>query len=179
MRTLRGRWAAAAPAVLTGALLLGVMVGAAGCGRATDATDGAVDTPASSSAAPSEASASDPVTVAILTGTVAGGTVDPTPTPLDTPEAVADFVSQFDNAEFGRSVESAAAGVEVTEGRTLVGSVLTIGCEVPTDIDVVGAPGQIRLVPVMPKKQRPDECFAPMASVGLVELPDAMLVDAG
>lgn len=179
MRTLRGRRAAAAPAVLTSALLLGMTVGAAGCGRATDPTDEAVDTPVSSSAAPSDASASDPVTVAILTGTVAGGTVDPTPTPLDSTEAVADFVSQFDNADFAGSVEAAVAGAEVTEGRTLVGSVLAIGCEVPSDIDVVGPPGQVRLVPVMPKKQRPDECFAPMTSVGLVELPDAMLVDAG
>jgi hypothetical protein len=182
MRTLRGRRAARAGAASRGILLLGLLgllgllAGTAGCGPAADE---AADTPATSTAAPSEPGAADPVTVAVLTGTVAGGTVDQTPTPLGTPEAVADFVSQFDNADFARSVEEAVTGAEVADGRTLVGSVLAIGCEVPIDIDVVGAPGSIRLLPVMAKKPRPDECFAPMTSVGLVELAEALLVDAG
>ncbi len=159
------------------AVLVGVLVGTAGCGRATD---GGAEAPVTASGSPSGSAAADAAaTVAILVGTVAGGHTDPTPAPLDTPDAVAAFVAQFTNDDFVTRIERQVARTEVAPGRTLVGSVLAIGCDVPKDVDVVGPPGAVRLMPVMPKKRRPEQCFAPMTSVGLVDVPDELLEGTG
>ncbi len=181
----RGRRTAEAPVPLLVAVLVGVLAGTAGCGRTADrGADAPVTASGSPSPLPSQspsgaASESAPagagVTVAILVGTVAGGSVDPTPAPLDSPAAVAVFVAQFSNDDFVARIEREAAGAEVAPGRTLVGGVLAIGCDVPKDVQVIGAPGSIRLLPVMPKKRRPTQCFAPMTSVGLVDVSDSLL----
>lgn len=115
--------------------------------------------------------------VAILTGTAAGGEVDLTPVPLDTPAAVAAFVGQFDNRRFAARIERRVARTDVGEGRTLVGSVVSIGCQVPTELAVLGPPGRMEVTPVMPESPTPVECFAPMTSVGLVDMSDALLAD--
>jgi hypothetical protein len=168
MRPLPGRRTVAA-LVLLGVAAVG------GCGQEDPTSDPAPSTSGSSSPSSDRpAGDSTAVTVAMVTGTAAGGEVDPTPVLLSTDTQIDDFVSQFTNPTFATQVERRAKETTVAEGRTLVGAVVSIGCEVPAEVTVDGSRGALRLTPVMPKSS-PVQCFAPMTTVALVDVADAML----
>ncbi len=152
-------------------------LGLAGCG---DAEDTATDPTGEQTSQPSEPteeptptpeSGDDgPVTftqIAILTNTEEDGTVSTTPVPLDTEEAVAEFTAQFTGVRMAEQVRTAVADApEVGADQTLVGAVLVIGCDRPTDITVERVDGDVLVSPVMSKRQV--QCFAPMTSVAIL-----------
>ncbi len=140
-----------------------------GCGDAASTQD--ASGPAEASALTGDTSAR---LLEIVTGTAAGGEVDPTPVPVRDATELSGFLEQFSNQGFVRELRLAVRAAEVAEGQLLVASVVAVGCEVPTEVSVLGPPGDVTIVAV-PSVRSPRECFAPMTSVALVSMPDSLL----
>jgi hypothetical protein len=163
--------------------LLALALGA-GCGARTGDDVGAASGPASPSGTPSERTPSDsrlpsagPVDfelVAILTGTAAGGTVDPTARPLRTPDEVSALADEFPRAGFAQQIRSTIASTDVPSGQVLVGAVVSIGCEVPSQVTVSQVADRL-LLEAVPGKSSPQECFAAMTSVALVLVGESLV----
>ena len=156
---------------LLGPLLLAAVVLLAGCG---DSTSDSASDPASQ---PSSAAASDeptesraPQTIAIVSQTAAGGEVDLTAVPVDDDAALQEFTAQFNKAGLEEKIATAVAGATVPEGYTVMGAVVSIGCDVPPDVSVEQGPDGWVVTPH--KVPSPlQECFAPVTSVAIVAVP--------
>jgi len=136
-------------------VLLLLAAGTTACG--SDSGDAADD------ASPSV----EPVTVAILSRTAAGGEVSPRAVPLPDAAAVGRFAEQFEDPAFGREIAARVAATEVPEGRELVGAVVAIGCDVPESVTVTPLADGVSIV--ADKVTSPMlECFAAVTSVALV-----------
>ncbi|MDP2773147.1 MAG: hypothetical protein Q8O61_06280 [Nocardioides sp.] len=108
--------------------------------------------------------------LAIMSKTAAGGTVSSTLTPLPGPDELAAFTAQFDNGEFREEITLAVQEHEAREGYVVGAAVVAIGCDVPPGVSVVATDDGFEVNPdkvVDPLK----ECFAPVTSVALVEVP--------
>ena len=153
----------------TSALLL-----AAACGEDTGGDDTrAEDTSASASSTPQGGDDGVAFTeVAILHDTAAGGEVSTEPVPLDDQEAVDAFVAGLDSDKLAGEVQDAVDGADPAGGQVLVGSVVSIGCDVPPGVAVQRTDSGVEITPLkVPSPQK--ECFAPVTTVALVT------VDAG
>ena len=155
----------------TTALLL-----AAACGEDTGNDDTrAEDTSASASSSPSSGHGSVEFTeVAILHDTAAGGEVSTEPVPLDDQQAVDAFVAGLDSDKLAGEVQDAADGAQPAAGQVLVGSVVSIGCDVPPGVAVHRTDAGVEITPLKvasPQK----ECFAPVTTVALVTVDEAAL----
>ena len=128
---------------LLGPSLLAVLVLLAGCGDST--SDSASDhrLPAAvdhaSSDEPTEGG-SRPQTIAIVSQTAAGGEVDLNAVPVDDDAALQEFTAQFEQAGLEEKIATAVAGATVPEGYTVMGAVVSIGCDVPPDVSVEQGP---------------------------------------
>ena len=112
--------------------------------------------------------------VAILTGTEEDGKASPTPVPLDSEAVLDDFVSQFTGPSLADDVRAAVAGApDVGPDQTLVGVVVTIGCDRPDDLRVERVDGAVQVLPVLPKNQV--QCFAAQTTVAVLVLDTAKL----
>jgi hypothetical protein len=167
MKTLLGP---ALPAVLLAALL-------AGCG---DATSDAASDPAGDRTEPTASASSMPTvdpsseleaqTIAIVSQTAVGGHVDLDAVPLADDAAQQEFVAQFNRPGMGRKISQAVASATVPEGYTVMGAVVSLGCDVPPGVLVTQSPDGWVVTPepvVSPLK----ECFAPVTSVAVVAVP--------
>lgn len=168
----RRRW-------VTGLVGVALVLPVAGCGDGGTATDPAAS-PSSSTASPSDRPTLEPPgetqpskVLAILSGTAAGGRPDGVVVPLETRTDVLAFVEQFGDHPLARDVRRAATGVDVPPGMVLVGSVVWLGCDIPTAVRVETQPLRLVAEPVPSPLQ---ECLAPVTSVALA-LVDAMLVE--
>lgn len=111
-----------------------------------------------------------PETVAILSGTATGGSADQDAFPLapGSRREVARLVRDLTRPELAREVRRVVRETEVPDGRVLVGAVVAVGCDVPSDIEVsAGDAGGIRMEPVWTGVERLQECFAPVTSIGI------------
>ena len=157
---------------LLGPALLAVVV-LAGCGDSTsDSASDPASQPSSSSTSasdePTEALA--PQTIAIVSQTAAGGQVDLNAVPVDDDAALQDFAAQFNRAGLEEKIATAVAGATVPEGYTVMGAVVSIGCDVPPDVSVEEGPDGWVVTPH--KVPSPlQECFAPVTSVAIVAVP--------
>ncbi|WP_067434757.1 hypothetical protein [Nocardioides jensenii] len=104
--------------------------------------------------------------VAILHATGAGGESSTTPVVLDSPAAVADFVAPFTRGDLGQQVRATVTTTKVPADRTLVGSVISIGCDVPPGVNVTAVDG-VTITAQKVASPLP-ECFAPVTTVALV-----------
>jgi hypothetical protein len=114
--------------------------------------------------------------VAIVHATAAGGSVSTTPVPLDTEEALAAFVAQFERSDLGEQVRAAVEGADVPDGHVPAAAVVALGCDVPPGVAVVtDRPGDgVRVVPEkVPSPLK--ECFAPVTSVAVLTLDASLL----
>jgi hypothetical protein len=141
-----------------GTLLL--LTALAGCG---DDDGGTTDQPA-----PQEPA--EPGLVQMLVLTSAGGEVSPTAYFVDDRKQMKAYVKTFeDRDQVIESLQQAAEDAGDHEGR-LAAATVFIGCDTPSDVHVTeGEDGW----EVHPKKV-PDsklQCFAPMTSIALVEIP--------
>ncbi|KRF17081.1 hypothetical protein ASG90_07045 [Nocardioides sp. Soil797] len=176
MRTHRRLLSAAAPAVLLAVLITGC--GTEGDGdsdvRGEDASQ--TPTPTADSTDSTDEGSTTPGSgdfeeVAILHGSAEGGETTKTPVVLDSQEAVDGFVAAFNGRSLAQEVQSTYDATDVPEGKALLASVISIGCDVPPGVNVIpGADGpQIVAQKVASPMQ---ECLAAVTSVALV------LVDA-
>jgi predicted small secreted protein len=144
----------------------------AGCGADTDSTAG--DPPSSTSTAGDPSSSptdggGDFTEVALVSQTGAGGDVTNEGTELGDAAAVAAFSKQFSDETLGRKLASAVAGADVPSDQTLVGAVVSIGCDVPPGVSVQASGGAVVITPLKVTSPKP-ECFAPVTTVALVSV---------
>ncbi len=108
--------------------------------------------------------------VLLETRTAVGGSADRRVVSLDDAGAIEEFVGQFEVPGFRAFVRRAAVRAVVPSDRELLGSVVTIGCETPSEVLVTREHGQIVIRAPKPTGP-PIECFAPMTTVALITVP--------
>ena len=109
-------------------------------------------------------------TIAIVSQTAVGGRVDLNAVPLGDEAARQEFVAQFNRPGMGRKISQAVASATVPEGYTVMGAVVSVGCDVPPDVTVTQSADGWVLKPHQVDKPL-QECFAPVTSVAIVAVP--------
>ena len=94
----------------------------------------------SATAEPSPTGGLEPQTVAIVSQTAAGGSVDLHAVPVDDEASLQAFTRQFERGGLDEKIAQAVAGATVPEGYTLMGAVVAIGCDVPPGVTVTDGP---------------------------------------
>jgi hypothetical protein len=128
---------------------------AAGCG---DTKDTGTDPPAHKSA--------DEL-VAILSGTAAGGQTSEAVVDLGTSAGIDQLVAHLRRGALADQVRARVADTDVADGQRLVGAIVSVGCDTPVDVKVVGAANDVRLEPVF-KGKPTQECLAAVTTIALV-----------
>lgn len=144
-------------------LALGLLL--TGCGSESPADEQA-DGPtpgASTSASPGDA---DHTVLALVSESDVGGEVDPRAVPLDTPQRTADFASRFEDQRMEESISRAIAGASVPEGQVVLGAVVAVGCEPPTEVSVEVGPDRVEITAAPVKSTQ--QCLVPVTTVALV-----------
>ncbi len=156
---------------------LAALVLLAGCGDATSSDTAADPTSPDSSASPSKTKATiDPsdglqaTTIAIVSQTAVGGKVDLDAVPIGDDGSRAALTAQFRRPSMDKEIARAVASATVPDGYTVMGAVVSIGCDVPPSVTVTQAPDGWIITPN--KVPSPlQECFAPVTSVAVVAIP--------
>ncbi len=89
---------------------------------------------------------------------------------LDEPGDLADYVRQFGSTSLVQDLRGAVRAVPLAEGRVVGVAVIAIGCDVPPDATVTEDGDTFVVLPA--KVVDPHlECFAPVTSVAVLDLP--------
>ena len=151
-------------------LVLGLLLAGCGSGSPDDLGYGpAPEETASSSSEPTEtpsATVAENDLLALVSESDVGGEVSPEAVPLDSPTAIADFSAQFDDERMGASISTALAATPVPDGLTVVGAVVAIGCEPPTEVEIETGPEGVRISAAPVKSDQ--QCLVPVTTVALV-----------
>lgn len=142
----------------------------AGCGADEVAPDGSPSQPGPS------AGHVEYTEIGLVSQSAAGGQVDLRPTVLDDSRTVERFAAQFRTDAMRDELRRAVAGSDVPDGETLVGAVVTLGCDVPSGVRVRGEGGALEIVPLEPATTHP-ECLVAVTTVALVSVDPALLPD--
>ncbi len=126
--------------------------------------------PTPSESPSSEPTEAEPMTIAILSETAAGGDVDENAVRLDVEESRQVFLGQFERGGLQEKIEAAIEAAAIPEGYAVWAAVVWIGCDVPTDVTATPSGDGWVLDPKLPTKTM-QECFAPVTSVALVAAP--------
>jgi hypothetical protein len=141
---------------------------AAGCGsndgNAESASDQTAPTPTATSSGKPPSTAE---VVAILSGTGAGGDMSKAAVDVGSPAGLDLLVSELRSTGFGDQVRAKVAATDVPDGRTLMGAIVNVGCDVPTGVVVTGGAGGAHLPPTFTGKPL-QECLVAVTSVALV-----------
>ena len=151
-----------------GSLLLTTVLASSvlgGCGSEGGTGERAGDTGASDAGASD--GAVDFTEVAMVSATAAGGRPSERATVLDDAAAVGAFSEQFRSPAMEQQLLKAVRGADVAEGRTLVGAVVALGCDVPPGVTVRRTGDGLAITPLPVPSPLP-ECLAPVTSVALV-----------
>lgn len=114
--------------------------------------------------------------VALVSQSAAGGEVDLRPTVLDDARAVERFSAQFRTDAMRDELRAAVAGSDVPDGETLVGAVVTLGCDVPSGVRVQNEGDGLEIMPLEPATTHP-ECLVAVTTVALVGVDSGLLAD--
>jgi hypothetical protein len=136
-----------------------------GCGSEGGTDKQAADTGGADAGSPG--GAVDFTQVAIVSATAAGGRPSQRATVLDDAAAVGAFSEQFRSPAMEQQLLEAVRGANVAEGRTLVGAVVALGCDVPPGVTVHRTGVGLAIKP-RPVPSPLPECLAPVTSVALV-----------
>lgn len=146
-------------------LVLALTLLLAGCGSETP-VDERADDPTPTAASSSTEGEGAYTVLALVSESDVGGEVDPEAVPLDTPQAVADFAARFEDQRMEESISAAIAGASVPEGQVVLGAVVAIGCEPPTEVQVEVRPDGVEITAAPVKTGR--QCLVPVTTVALV-----------
>jgi hypothetical protein len=147
-----------------GPLLLAVLLTtglAAGCGNG----DGTATDRSGSSSTPT--GTASPETIGLFGQSAAGGRVDAHATVLDDDAAVAAFTRQFRTDAVRHRIEAAISKAHLSSRQTVVGAVVSIGCDVPPGVDVQGTGDALTITPKEVASPL-EECLVPVTTVALV-----------
>ena len=155
------------PLFLTALLTCGL---ATGCGD-----DGGVATDSTSagdrsSATPSGGGSVEFTKLALIGQSGAGGRVDQHATVLDSDAAVAAFARQFRTPSAQHRIETAISKADVPSDRTVVGAVVSLGCDVPPGVSVRGTGAALTITPMKVASPTP-ECLVAVTTIALVSVP--------
>ncbi|MCD4526750.1 hypothetical protein [Nocardioides sp. cx-173] len=152
-------------------LILPVLLGAlAGCGDdAERAGDDPVPSTSTSDGDPSTNPAVDPVVVALLSETNTGGATSDVLAPVDG-AALEGFLAQLDSGSLADKVRSEVELYELPQGHSLGAAVVTVGCDVPSGVEVTRSGDGWAVSPHKVASPLP-ECFAPVTTVVVVDVP--------
>ncbi|MGD9957904.1 hypothetical protein [Nocardioides sp.] len=135
-----------------------------GCGADTPGGDVAQE-PSGPTTATSEAA--EPVVLDILSQTAAGGETTDLAIDLSTPAGVEELVGPVSRGGLDDQVRHRVAEIDVPQGQRLVGAVVNVGCDVPSDVTVTVDGDDVLLEPVFTGDRLP-ECLAAVTSIALV-----------
>ena len=96
---------------------------------------------------PDPTGTASPETIGLIGQSGAGGRVDAHATVLDDDAAVAAFTRQFRTDAVRHRIEAAIGKAHLSSGRTVVGAVVSIGCDVPPGVDVQGSGDALTITP--------------------------------
>jgi hypothetical protein len=160
----------------TALLALGLL---AGCGSADDTaaptddrTSAQTQEPSPSpSETPPETGPVDFTQVALISVSNAEGSMDPQAVVLDSQAAVDEFAGQFSGTQMPTALTKAYKKSDVPGGEVLVGAVVGVSCQAPTEVHVEQTKGGLEITadPVKTKNQ----CIVPITTVALVSVPEA------
>ncbi|MCW2852848.1 MAG: hypothetical protein JWM84_2512 [Nocardioides sp.] len=142
-----------------------------GCGgddggaTAQDAPSSSLPSPASSDEPPSD----EPVVVALVSETAAGGASSDVLTAVAGPGLNA-FLAQLESATLGDEVRAAIRAHTLPDGHSYGVAVVALGCDVPPDVHVTKEDGAWTVTPAKVPSPLP-ECFAPVTTVAVVDVP--------
>jgi hypothetical protein len=140
------------------------LVGCADSGSST-ATDHATPSPTFSDPAPTE-----PMTIAIVSETAAGGEVDVHAVRMDDDASRQELTGQFQRGSLPEKISSAIEAATIPDGYAVWGAVVAIGCDVPESVIATPSGDGWVFEPQMPSETM-QVCFAPVTSVALVAAP--------
>lgn len=112
--------------------------------------------------------------VEMVTETAVGGMVSPGAVALADVSAVRQFTAQFDNDRMETRLVQLVDRLEVPDDQAAYAAVVAIGCEVPSDVTVTSTDTGI-LIEATKKTTKPVECFAPMTTVAVVFVDEAVV----
>lgn len=152
----------------TALLALGLLVG---CGSADDTADQTSEQSQEPSPSPPETGPVDFTQVALISVSNAEGSVDPQAVVLDSQAAVDEFAGQFSGTQMRTALTKAYQKADVPEGDVLVGSVVGVSCQAPSEVHVEQTNDGVEITadPVKTKNQ----CIVPVTTVALVSVPEA------
>jgi hypothetical protein len=115
------------------------------------------------------AEATQPELVQLLALTSAGGKVAPTTYPVDDRDEMKTYIKTFeDRDDVAEAIRQAVKATNV--GGPLVAATVAVGCDVPGGVDITEGDDGPEVRPTKIEDPKP-ECFAPITSIALVELP--------
>ena len=158
--------------LLAAALVAPLLTGCGGDDAPTRAED--TGTSPTTPASTSSGGALDFTEVALLSLTAAGGRVSPRATVVDDAAAVSRFATQFRGEGLGNRLQAAVRKADVPQDRTLVASVVAIGCDVPPGVSVEKLGDGVAIVPLKVTNPLP-ECLAAVTTVALVEVDSSVV----
>lgn len=148
-----------------------------GCGTETEPPDAAPRaseqasaesaSPSGSPAAPVSEGPLEFTQVALVSRTAVGGEVDRAATVLDDSAATTRFGEQFETGGMGEEVAAAVARTDVPEGQVLLGAVVALGCDVPSEVAVARTSEGVTITALKTAKPL-KECLAAVTTVALV-----------
>ena len=150
---------------LLATLLLGSLLG--GCGDETS-TGGEGDEP--------DRQPTGEVTfelVEMVTETAVGGTIVPEATAVPDQLALQGFAGQFEDDRMLTRLTQVLDGLEVPDDKAAYAAVVAIGCEVPPEVTVSRTDTQLVIADADLTPEQ-SECFAPMTSVAVVLVDEAV-----
>jgi len=156
------------PLLLTTLLTCGLATGCGddGSGVAADSNPG----DHSSSGGPTGDGSVEFTTIAVIGQSAAGGRVDPHATVLDDDAAVAAFTRQFRTDATRQRIETAISKADVPSDRSVVGAVVSLGCDVPRGVSVHASGSGLTITPT-PVASPKQECLVAVTTIALVSVP--------
>ena len=150
-------------AIAVASAVLALVLGA--CGDDVTATPSGDPEGASTGAPPM----TEPQVVGLLSETAAGGRVSTRPTYLTGDTALDRFTGPLERG-LGAQLRELVRRQQPGAGRVLAAAVVAIGCDVPPGVHVTERGDGYAIVPQRVADPLP-ECFAPVTTVALVEVP--------
>ena len=160
-------------------LLAGLVVVLVACGQPESDTGSATTGSSSESTEPSPSAPSQPAPngppdstqIALISVSNAEGSVSAEATVLDSRQAVDEFASQFSGSQMATALDRAYQQADLPEGEVMVGAVVAVSCQEPTEVDVEQTEEGVKITadPVKTKVQ----CLVPVTTVALVSVPEA------